>query len=473
MKRAILAVVCMFVSFMLFAQPTTTLTFTAQKADYEWLKLDSVVIRNFDRNWEETIVWPDTLLILTHTTNIDDFSKHDFRFFQTGSNPFNSKTTVSLSLPEAEKVTLRLTNLHGKVILEWSNFVNAGIHQFQVSISDPQIHILSCYTSKNRSSIKLVNTAKENSGSKIEYLGSSNMQHHYTLSNTKGVSTNIFYPGDEMKYTAFAVQERVSYNVSIIQNQYVSDTILFTFPKVDLKTCLQIPYVLDFEGNIYTTVQIGKQCWLRENLKSRFYADGEPLVLGDTIHDHDLPFYYRYQHSDSIAEIYGLLYTWAAAMRGNTPATDSAHVQGVCPDGWHVPTDEEWCDMEFVLAPESSCDDPVPYYGISNFLARQLSAPRLWASDNATQPNMPGYWSIDSLNYNTSEFSAIPAGQYEHGAFFGLHWGAMFWTATEDENSDLDAIRRYIYSNNRGVNRVKKEKCHGFSIRCVYDELME
>lgn len=472
MKKVVLVIVCIFTSLLFFAQPTTTLTFTARKTNYDWLKLDSVIIRNLDREWEETIIWSDTLLILTHSTYIDDFSLHEFRFYQTGSNPFNGNTSVCLSLPVAEKVNLQLTNLHGKVILEWSGFLSEGIHQFQLTLSAPQLHILSCYAHKSKQSIKLVNTTKGNNSNRIDYVGAVSTPHHL-FSNTKGISSNIFYPGDEMEYTGYCVQERVSYNTSITQNQWSDDTITFVFPVIESKTCAQIPFVSDFEGNIYTTVQIGKQCWLRENLKSTIYADGEPLILGDTIHDHDIPFYYRYAHSDSIAAIYGMLYTWAAAMRGNAPASDSMHVQGVCPNGWHIPTDEEWCEMEFVLAPNSDCEDPVSYFGGSDFLAQQLCAPRLWASDNATRQNMPGYWNTDSLNFNTSGFSALPAGQYEHGAFFGLQWGAMFWTATEYEFNNLDAMRRYIYTNNTGVNRLKKEKCHGFSVRCVFNQLMD
>ena len=76
---------------------------------------------------------------------------------------------------------------------------------------------------------------------------------------------------------------------------------------------------------------IGDQIWLAENLKSTHYCDGT-----------EIPDVVAYNNDDSLADIYGLLYTWDAAMNGsNIPSS-----QGACPCGWHVPSDEEWIELE-------------------------------------------------------------------------------------------------------------------------------
>ena len=83
--------------------------------------------------------------------------------------------------------------------------------------------------------------------------------------------------------------------------------------------------ITDYDGNIYETVTICDQIWLKENLKSLHYCDGEPI-----------PGVVAYNNDDSLGSIYGLLYTWDAAMNGST----EPGAQGVCPCDWHVPTDE-------------------------------------------------------------------------------------------------------------------------------------
>lgn len=473
MKKTILFSLWASLSVGLFAQlPTTTLTFTAQSANYEWIKLDSVIIQNLDRGWTETIVWPDTQLILMHATGIDDYASQRGQLWQTGPNPFQGTTTILLNSRGGERVFLQIADVHGKSVAEWSGVPEKGVHQFKITLSSPQLYLLNCLNARERYTLKLVNQVSNNQGNKIEYVGTVFSEETYGRFNSKGLSSNTFYPGDHMEYTGFCVQELVVYSTTIRQEQTMDEeTITFTFPLTLDKSCPGTPTVTDFEGNVYHTVQIGKQCWLRENLKSTYYADGEAMILGDTTHDHDIPFYFRYNHSDSIAAIYGMLYTWAAAMRQNEAAPDSVKVQGACPDGWHIPTDAEFCEMEFVLAENSDCMDNVPYFGISDGLARKLCAPRLWQADNFTPPHSPGYWQTDSLNYNTSGFSVLPAGYYEHGAFFGVGWGTSFWTATEFDTDN--AIRRYLYTNNAGVNRYKKEKCHGFNVRCIMDETFE
>ena len=474
MKKTILFSLWASLSVGLFAQlPTTTLTFTAQSANYEWIKLDSVIIQNLDRGWTETIVWPDTQLILMHATGIDDYASQRGQLWQTGPNPFQGTTTILLNSRGGERVFLQIADVHGKSVAEWSGVPEKGVHQFKITLSSPQLYLLNCLNARERYTLKLVNQVSNNQGNKIEYVGTVFSEETYGRFNSKGLSSNTFYPGDHMEYTGFCVQELVVYSTTIRQEQTMDEeTITFTFPLTLDKSCPGTPTVTDFEGNVYHTVQIGKQCWLRENPKSTYYADGEAMILGDTTHDHDIPFYFRYNHSDSIAAIYGMLYTWAAAMRQNEAAPDSVKVQGACPNGWHIPTDAEYNQLEKTVLgvidssnPQYNCDlnysgwercadssetDTGGTYGVGASLKTVGLGSGVGAGNDLVgfAAKLPGYRGKNGTYYYP-------------GSFLNL------WSSTE--SSSTSAWSRYIYSTYSTVNRNALTKTFGFSVRCLRD----
>ncbi|QGY44101.1 hypothetical protein GM418_10660 [Maribellus comscasis] len=92
-------------------------------------------------------------------------------------------------------------------------------------------------------------------------------------------------------------------------------------------------FIVDVEGNSYGTITIGNQTWMKQNLRVQHTAGGEEVES------------FVYRNRDSLAGSYGRLYTWEAAMNGSNE--DGA--QGICPDGWHIPTDEEYKILEMAL----------------------------------------------------------------------------------------------------------------------------
>ena len=117
--------------------------------------------------------------------------------------------------------------------------------------------------------------------------------------------------------------------------------------------------VTDIDGNVYNTVKIGNQCWMSENLKVTKYSDGSPIphvidpIEWAGIYNKDTNYAYCYYNNNANgeADIYGALYNWAAAMGKNTLSSNSnpSGVQGVCPDGWHLPSNSEWTELENYL----------------------------------------------------------------------------------------------------------------------------
>ncbi|MBO7629675.1 MAG: fibrobacter succinogenes major paralogous domain-containing protein, partial [Bacteroidales bacterium] len=204
-------------------------------------------------------------------------------------------------------------------------------------------------------------------------------------------------------------------------------------PGVDVRSCPEAPPVTDFDGNVYQTVKIDNQCWTRDNLRSTHYADG--TVISD--------YYLPYNGPQS----YGYLYSWVTVMKTMpSSALNPSGVSGICPIGWHVPSDAEWTQLtDYVSAqPEYECG------GNPQNIASALAAQTNWNS--GTTECGPGY---DMNLNNATGFSALPAGYFESGwTNYGPHdfgYSAYFWSSTADSSSY--GIGRYLSYLNLTVSR--------------------
>ena len=223
--------------------------------------------------------------------------------------------------------------------------------------------------------------------------------------------------------------------------------------------------VTDYDGNSYSAIQLGDQWWIVTNLKTTHYADGTEIPLVENTSDwenlgYDDKAYCFYNNStNNEARIYGALYTWAAAMNGATNNySNPIEVQGVCPDGWHLPSDEEWKELEMFLGMSQDTVDIIGLRG-TDIGSKLASSPGGWED---------GYLDSNPV-FGTSGFNAKPGGGRRYDGTFG-HKGdnANFWTATE--YSDIRAWGRHIYSSYSSVHRYRNAKSDGFSVRCVKDD---
>ena len=214
--------------------------------------------------------------------------------------------------------------------------------------------------------------------------------------------------------------------------------------------------IMDVDGNIYNTIQIGNQCWMRQNLRTTHYANGTIIELGASS---SITTPYRYNPNNNATNVstYGYLYNWKAVM-GNSSSSSAnpSGVQGVCPTGWHVPSDAEWTQLVNYVGSQSQyqCN------GSNTKIAKALASTTGWHSYTTTCAvgNNP------STN-NATGFSAFPAGGYWHGNcdYFGNY--ADFWSSTEYGSND--AWGPCLYYNNAGVSWNNLDKGDGFPVRCV------
>jgi len=197
--------------------------------------------------------------------------------------------------------------------------------------------------------------------------------------------------------------------------------------------------IKDCDGNIYTTIKIGDQVWMGENLKTTSYKDGStiPLVTDNTAWGNlSAPGYCWYNNdAPTYKAVYGALYNWYTINTGK-----------LCPGGWHVPTDAEWTSLTTYLGGENVAGGKLKEAGTVH-----------WVSPNTGATNETG-------------FAALPGGLRDFdisGGFADIGTGGQWWSATESSTSD--AWWRWVDWESSKVTRTNNNKKCGFSVRCVMD----
>jgi len=208
--------------------------------------------------------------------------------------------------------------------------------------------------------------------------------------------------------------------------------------------------ISDFDGNTYNTVQIGGQCWMKENLATTHYADGTSLVdgtyAGSNYGNYTTKYWFVYDDNFSNKATYGLLYTWAAVMNSAVSSnTNPSGVQGVCPTSWHVPSDAEWTQLTDFLGGDSVAGGKLKEAGTSH-----------WDSPNTGATNETG-------------FTALPGGyRYNaYGSFYYIGKNGYWWSSTEyNTNNAWIVLMKYNFS----IVIIQWDiSNYGYSVRCVRD----
>jgi uncharacterized protein (TIGR02145 family) len=206
--------------------------------------------------------------------------------------------------------------------------------------------------------------------------------------------------------------------------------------------------VKDIDGNIYRAVTIGTQVWMAENLKVTHYRNGDaiPNVTDNAAWESlTTGAYCEYDNDLNNVATYGRLYNWYAV-------NDS---RNIAPEGWHVPTDAEWKQLEMYLGMSQTEADAVDWRGTDEGGKLKESGTIHWLNPNTGATNESG-------------FSALPGGwRYYYATYYGIGSNAGFWSSTESSSSS--AWFRYLSSASSGVNRGYYDKQIGFSVRCVKD----
>ena len=202
----------------LFSQ-TITLTFTAQDANERYIQLNRVVVTNLSRGWSETLIYPDTILIMENSIGIDEYEKSTvFTLFQNNPNPFEGVTDFTIQLPKQEMVYASVFDLNGKIVTSIQSQMSGGTHTFRVFLSTPSTYILNVRAGQSDASIKMVNTGFS-SANQIDYLTTNKTDFIYELKAGKGETSNPFVFGDMMEYVGYATINEQEYESDRISRQ--------------------------------------------------------------------------------------------------------------------------------------------------------------------------------------------------------------------------------------------------------------
>lgn len=272
-----------------------------------------------------------------------------------------------------------------------------------------------------------------------------NAWHHITITTATAIDTsnlNIgkvginYYQGsiDNLKlfsYPLTASQVKTDYNngsaISFTNNSYQStgSTLLSSWSCGDT--------VQDVEGNSYPTVEIGTQCWMAKNLNIGTRINGANNQTNNLTIEK-----YCYNDLESNCDTHGGLYQWNEAMQ----YTESSGVQGICPVGWHIPTDAEQYTLENYLA-TGVCDPNRTTFGCDP------------AGTALKSGGSSGFEALISGYRNTA------------GSFNSLSTYAYFLSSSQ--MSSTNAWWRRLYSPSTTVYRYNDNKENGYSVRCLKD----
>ncbi len=200
---------------------------------------------------------------------------------------------------------------------------------------------------------------------------------------------------------------------------------------IEIKVIVSSPHqstVTDIDGNVYPTIKIGDQWWMKENLIVTHNPSGSSIQS-----------YYFNNSLDNLA-IYGRLYSWEVSMNN----IFQEKTQGICPNGWHIPSNDEWYSL------------------IMNLGGFDVAGGELKSTGTS-------YWFTPNQGAtNSSGFTGLPGGdRWYDGTYHFKGERAFFWTSTNYDYSQ--AFLTYLHNNNTEIVIKEVLKENAMSVRCIKD----
>ncbi|MFO7616040.1 MAG: FISUMP domain-containing protein [Bacteroidales bacterium] len=394
--------------------------------------IDSIQATNLSNGLSISFPGNATLWLnrITHTNPVESAILEPALF----PNPFPGVAQFSVRTTTTEALKIQALSLDGQVVTSHIGTYQPGNHQFLLSLQNPGIYLIEIAGAKGRSTIRAISTAAYGSGNHIHQTGLGTPVPQNTLreKSTGGDYILGFTRGDLLHFRCYSGRM-----TSVLTARPEAPGEL----EVGFWTCT------DPHNQDYATVRIGDQVWMAENLA---YL---PTVRSSSSGSDLWPHNYVYGYEDTNAEEarnhpnyarYGVLYNWVSAMGGSGGSIlVPSGVRGLCPIGWHMPSQGEW-------------DLLSTFIGDSAAIRLKDAGPGIWPGTGGGATNESG-------------FGALPGGsrQESSAGFAGLGATATFWSTSEGGSSF--AWYRFLEAAEPQLLRYGIHKANGFSIRCVKD----
>ncbi|MFU8844895.1 MAG: FISUMP domain-containing protein, partial [Bacteroidales bacterium] len=375
---------------------------------------------------------------------------------QNTPNPFTEMTTVTVHVAEKGDAELLIRNTLGQRIVHKTITFEPGTHLFDFYPGNDKFYLLSVSFNGVTRSIKMIRSGGNTQGHPaLIYSGSNFSQSVLKTQNIAGGFN--FSQGDLLRYAGYAGTPAFTLGSDELTDDPDGDQD-YLFHIIEGIRCPGVPTVTDMDGNTYNTVLIGEQCWMKENLKTTTYRNGEPIIYIDANSAKEIVTtgaYNWYDHDSTLKDSYGALYNWYAVDDTN----------GLCPEGWHVPTNSEWNILTDLTWGTTSP------YGNKLKSCRQVNSPLGGDCNTVEHPR----WEDGPLNlgHGTDDygFSGLPGGYYGiQDDFYSLGSLGYWWTATEVGFGSNSSWFQCLFGIYAVVVSDVQMKGYGFSVRCVKDQ---
>jgi uncharacterized protein (TIGR02145 family) len=415
-------------------------TFSARN-NSSYVQLDSVIIKNLETGTPTLLYWPDTAITLNSSNSeylfigyatistigiqepIDEGEK--LSVFQNYPNPVSGSSTIPIYVPEDGPLTLRIFDVVGRLEQEVNLNLPKGFHAFRFTPGQSSTYIISAISNAGSQSIKVVVESSTESISNIEYVGN---------------HTSLPLQSRKIESKSGEVRESGIVDSPGSNNQDYVFQFAYGIPCPGTET-------VSYEGHLYNTIQIFGQCWLKENLNV-----GDIIPNDQESENNGVIEKYCHEESEDSCAKYGGLYQWSEMMQ----YSQIQGSQGICPAGWHIPSDEEWKVLEGAVDSD---------YGIGTEIWDEIGTYR--GSDAGFHLKSSEFYIQNGNGDDFYGFRGLPANAINpQGSAYPPGVQGIFWTSTLFYGNG--AYHQLKYDED-GVYIGHYSLFVGFSVRCVKD----
>lgn len=437
--KYIITIIAIFQVLVTFSQ-NMELAFTAIDSATH-VQIDSIKVMNRTQGVDTVLYYPDTVLSFLMTGFNKPKTNELFKLHQNYPNPVAKNSTILIQIPTSGLVSFSISDYMGNSVLQSDIFLQSGLHSFRFSPGNSNLYIFNASYMNKTQTIKILALAsKSNSNITLEHIASQVEMNEYKVSN---ISQNFFFNnGDYLLYIAYYD----TLHSGIIDSPQESQIYIFQFA-INIP-CPEYP-TITYDGQIYNTIQIFSQCWFKENLNVGV------MILGNNQTNNGIIEKNCYRNETDSCTKYGGLYQWDELMQYSF----EQGVKGICPEGWHVPTDEEWKILE------GAVDGFYPIgHSIWGSFTRDYRG-----TDCAINLKSKNGWYESGNGTDIFNFTSLPAGKRYDGVFESATYGSYYWTSTHRYN--MWSYHRVFTYHSSGIYRswLKYERNDAMSVRCLKD----
>jgi uncharacterized protein (TIGR02145 family) len=339
--------------------------------------------------------------------------------FQIYPNPMVGQSLITFVAPENGDVDISLVDMYGRTVYQINKVLSPGANSFRISGVRQGMYSVKVSGHSYSYSAKLISQSNSQRAMGIEYVSSNKNVLSSRLKNSSSTIDMNYTIGDQLLFKGISGP----YSTIVPDVPVSSKTLTFEFV-----ACT------DADNNNYSTVHIDTQTWMAENLNVGTRINGSVDQTQNSIIEK-----YCTNDDDANCAVYGGLYQWDEMMQYvNTPG-----VQGICPAGWHLPTNAEWITLTTFLGGDS----------IAGGKMKETTGTH-WLSPNTGATNSSG-------------FTALPAGDREDSNYFTTTgYYSFFWSSSLYFSSS--AWSRVMEYYDAEIYRAYGSFfTFGYSVRCI------